>query len=78
MRSVKFWRGRNRGRFPALRRRILQMAGMDQDNIRPGSQVPDVPLVPAAAIGFLLYAAAVQLVLANPPANDPGALPRRR
>jgi len=54
------------------------MAGMDQDNIRPGSQVPDVPLVPAAAIGFLLYAAAVQLVLANPPANDPGALPRRR
>lgn len=50
---------------------------MEQDNIRPGSQVPDVPLLPAGAVGFLLYPAAVQLVLANPPANDPGAPPRR-
>lgn len=50
---------------------------MEQDDIRPGSQVPNVPLIPAAAIGFLLYPAAVQLVLAIPPANDPGTAPRR-
>lgn len=50
---------------------------MEQDNIRPGSPAPEVPLVPAAAIGFLLYPAAVQLVLANPPANDLSPPPRR-
>ncbi|HEV7265897.1 MAG TPA: hypothetical protein VGN83_13395 [Falsiroseomonas sp.] len=38
-------------------------------------QMPEVPLIPAAAIGFLLYPWAVQLVLANPPANDPGLKP---
>lgn len=50
---------------------------MEQDNIRPGGQAPEVPLVPAGAIGFLLYSFAVQLVLANPPANDPGPPARR-
>ncbi|WP_372623215.1 hypothetical protein [Falsiroseomonas sp.] len=38
-------------------------------------EMPEVPLVPAAAVGFLLYPWAVQLVLANPPANDPGSKP---
>ena len=51
---------------------------MEQDNIRPGSQAPDVPLLPAGAIGFLLYPSAVQLVRANPPANDPGTPSRQR
>lgn len=51
---------------------------MEQDNLRQGSQVPDVPLVPAGAIGFLLYPSAVQLVLANPPANDTGPPAGRR
>ena len=50
---------------------------MEQDDIKPGSQAPDVPLVPAGAIGFLLYPFAVQLVLANPPANDLGTPPQR-
>jgi hypothetical protein len=36
---------------------------------------PEVPLVPAAGIGFLLYPLAVQLILANPPANDLGPSP---
>jgi hypothetical protein len=34
--------------------------------------MPDVALVPAASIGFLLYPSALQLILANPPANDIG------
>lgn len=43
----------------------------------PGSAMPaEVPLVPAGAIGFLLYGWALQLILANPPANDLGASPR--
>jgi hypothetical protein len=50
---------------------------MEQDNIRAGSQAPDIPLIPAGAIGFMLYPSAVQLVLVNPPANDPGTTPRR-
>lgn len=38
----------------------------------------EVPLVPAAAVGFLLYPWAVQLILAVPPANDLGeAVPPR-
>ncbi len=37
--------------------------------------MPDVPLVPAAAIGFLLFPWALQLVLACPPANDLGPKP---
>lgn len=48
---------------------------MDQDQ-DPVEAVPEeVPLVPAAAVGFLLYPWAVQLILANPPANDVGAPP---
>lgn len=50
---------------------------MEQDDVKPGSRAPDVPLVPAGAVGFLLYPFAVQLVLANPPANDQGPPPRR-
>jgi len=34
------------------------------------TEMPEVPLVPAASVGFLLYPFAVQLILANPPAND--------
>ena len=45
---------------------------MDQDEMTKAGTSPDVALVPAAAIGFLLYPWAVRLILANPPANDPG------
>jgi hypothetical protein len=48
---------------------------MDQDNTGQGrtaeaADMAEVPLVPAAAVGYLLYPWAVQLILANPPAND--------
>jgi hypothetical protein len=46
---------------------------MDRDGEPPDVEMPEVPLVPAAKIGELLYPFAVQLILANPPANDPGA-----
>ena len=42
---------------------------MERDEPK-GAEMPEVPLVPAAAVGFLLYPWAVQLILANPPAND--------
>jgi hypothetical protein len=51
---------------------------MDQDGELKDAAAIDVPLVPAAAIGFLLYPWAVQLILANPPANDPGPSPQAR
>ena len=45
---------------------------MNQDNTTEAGTRPDVALVPAASIGFLLYPLAVELILANPPANDTG------
>jgi hypothetical protein len=45
---------------------------MDSDSETRAGEAPEVPLVPASAVGFLLYPYAVQLILANPPANDPG------
>lgn len=48
---------------------------MDNDGEPKEAEMPDVPLVPAAAVGFLLYPWAVQLILANPPANDAGLPP---
>jgi hypothetical protein len=48
---------------------------MDRDGDREEAVPDDVPLVPAAAVGFLLYPWAVQLILANPPANDVGGPP---
>ncbi|MGG5809898.1 hypothetical protein [Falsiroseomonas sp. CW058] len=48
---------------------------MDRDNEIEEAMPDEVPLVPAAAVGFLLYPWAVQLILANPPANDIGAPP---
>jgi hypothetical protein len=51
---------------------------MDQDNEAEDAAMDEVPLVPAAAVGFLLYPWAVQLILANPPANDIGAPPAAR
>ncbi|WP_270933195.1 hypothetical protein [Falsiroseomonas oryzae] len=45
---------------------------MDADGETQRTEMPDVPLVPAGAVGFLLYPWAVQLILANPPANDAG------
>jgi hypothetical protein len=48
---------------------------MDAEGGTTADEKPDVPLVPAAGIGFLLYPYAVQLILANPPANDPGPAP---
>jgi hypothetical protein len=48
---------------------------MESDAEAGKVQMPEVPLVPAAAVGFLLYPWAVQLVLANPPANDAGMRP---
>ncbi len=54
---------------------VLAGACMDQDSVATGNEKPEVPLVPAAAVGFLLYPWAVQLILANPPANDIGQPP---
>ena len=51
---------------------------MEHEGEPQQGDMPDVPLVPAAAIGQLLYPFAVQLILANPPANDPGQPPERR
>jgi hypothetical protein len=51
---------------------------MDPEDHIEEAEDGEVPLVPAAAIGFLLYPWAVQLILAVPPANDQGepATPR--
>ena len=45
---------------------------MERDNTTEASTIPDVALVPAASIGFLLYPSVVRLILANPPGNDTG------
>ncbi|WP_237214631.1 hypothetical protein [Falsiroseomonas oryziterrae] len=50
---------------------------MDDDSSAKTAEMPEVPLVPAAAVGFLLYPWAVQLILANPPANDAGQPPAK-
>ena len=50
---------------------------MDREDQEPEGEEDEVHLVPAAAIGFLLYPWAIQLILAVPPANDPGSPPRR-
>lgn len=50
---------------------------MDGDNSPKDAEMPEVPLVPAASVGFLLYPWAIQLILANPPANDAGRVPGR-
>jgi hypothetical protein len=49
---------------------------MERDGEPKKGEMPDVPLIPAAAVGFLLYPWAAQLILANPPANDLGPRPR--
>lgn len=46
--------------------------GMDREDEIEDAEETEVPLVPAAAVGFLLYPWAVQLILAVPPANDQG------
>jgi hypothetical protein len=51
---------------------------MDAEGDTRPEEMPDVPLVPAGSVGFLLYPWAVQLILANPPANDAGQPPRPR
>jgi hypothetical protein len=51
---------------------------MDADGEAKQGEAPDVPLVPATAVGYLLYPWAVQLILANPPANDAGQPPTAR
>jgi hypothetical protein len=48
---------------------------MDTESGTKAGDMQDIPLVPAAAVGFLLYPYAVQLILGNPPANDPGQPP---
>jgi hypothetical protein len=50
---------------------------MDGESGTMSDDVPEVPLVPASAIGFLLYPHAVQLMLDNPPANDLGPPPQQ-
>ncbi len=45
---------------------------MSQDNTTEADARPDVVLVPAASIGFILYPWVAKLIVANPPANDPG------
>lgn len=51
---------------------------MDREHEQEEAELEEVPLVPGAAIGFLLYPWAVQLILANPPANDQGMPPATR
>jgi hypothetical protein len=48
---------------------------MDTESGTTSDGKPDVPLLPAAGLGFLLYPYAVQLILAHPPANDLGPAP---
>jgi hypothetical protein len=48
---------------------------MDREDQEQEGEENEVPLVPAASIGFLLYPWAIQLILAVPPANDPGVAP---
>ncbi|WP_158287612.1 hypothetical protein [Falsiroseomonas bella] len=48
---------------------------MDGESGTRPDDVTEVPLVPASAVGFLLYPHAVQLILDNPPANDLGPPP---
>ena len=43
---------------------------MERDDTTEAGTVSDVALVPAASIGFLLYPWVLQMILANPPAND--------
>jgi len=50
---------------------------MDAEGEKDQDRTSEVPLVPAWAVGFLLYPWAVQLILANPPANDAGQKPRQ-
>lgn len=45
---------------------------MDTDTPTEAGTMPDVTLIPAGSIGFLLYPWVLQLILANPPANDSG------
>ena len=46
---------------------------MEQDRDETADEMAGTPLIPAGSVGRLLYPWAVQLVLACPPANDPGA-----
>jgi hypothetical protein len=48
---------------------------MDAEGGTSADGKPDMPLVAAAGIGFMLYPYAVRLILAHPPANDPGPAP---
>lgn len=48
---------------------------MDEGEAEAMATGDEVPLVPAASVGFMLYPWAVQLILANPPANDAAATP---
>jgi hypothetical protein len=66
---------RNAGPVSRIKAVVFRRDSMDRDGEREEAVPDDVPLVPAAAVGFLLYPWAVQLILANPPANDIGGPP---
>ena len=68
---------KERGRLPRALSPTVGGRIMDREDQEPEGEEDEVPLVPAAAIGFLLYPWAIQLILAVPPANDLGT-PRVR
>lgn len=50
--------------------------GHDTDELDTQEMAEDeVPMMPAASVGYMLYPWAVQLILAVPPANDRGDPP---
>ena len=50
--------------------------GHDTDELDTQDPADDeVPMMPAASVGYMLYPWAVQLILAVPPANDRGDPP---
>ena len=45
---------------------------MDRDTTIDEAEAGGVRLLPAGLIGFLVYPAVLELIVARPPANDPG------
>ena len=65
----------NAGGAPALESARIGERMMDGESEAEMADGDEIALVPAASVGFMLYPWAVQLILANPPANDAAATP---
>jgi hypothetical protein len=50
---------------------------MTSDSGQLPPEQDEVPLLPAGAIGYLLFPWAIELIRANPPANDTAAIAGR-